>query len=96
MSALAWAGPASDPTPVYMAPFCTTAGGNPVTAVPGLTPTLPEITAGPVAVTAVPPRTAKLSAAPSGGTLCANAGRDEAAKHSVAIMRKLTDKNLLR
>jgi hypothetical protein len=47
-----------------------------VTALPGLTPILPEITAGPVAVIAVPASAAKLSALPSGGTLWAKA--DEA------------------
>jgi hypothetical protein len=52
----------------------------------------PEITAGPVAVMAVPPKTAKLSAAPSGGTVWAMAGRNEAARKNVAMRRRLEDK----
>src|ERR1700674_1697503 len=96
MRALAWAGPARDPTPVYIAPFCTTAGGNPVTAVPGLTPMLPEITAEPVAVKVVPARPAKLCAAPSGGTLWANTGRNEPARKTAEIIRRLAEKCFLR
>jgi len=44
------------------------AGGNPVTAVPGYTPTLapalPQMTVVPVLVTVVPAKTAKLSVVP--------------------------------
>ena len=43
--------------PCAMAPF-TVPGGNPVTAVPGLTPRSPLMTLGPVLVTVVPARTA--------------------------------------
>jgi hypothetical protein len=41
-----------------MVPLLTVPGGNPVTAVPGLTPRSPLITLGPVFVTVVPARTA--------------------------------------
>src|ERR1700722_11084146 len=52
---------------LWMVPLDTTPGGNPVTAVPGLTPTLPLMTLGPVLVTACPARTAKLLSVPRGG-----------------------------
>jgi hypothetical protein len=54
---------------------------------------LPEMTAEPVAVIAVPPRAAKLSAAPSGGTPWANADRDETAIKSV-ISNNVAKENL--
>src|SRR4029077_4643871 len=43
------------------------------TALPGETPTSPVITPGAVQVTFVPPRTAKVAAAPSEGAVCARA-----------------------
>src|SRR5436190_22914483 len=46
-------------------------GGNPVIAVPGLTPTSPVTSVGPVLVTVDDPRTAKVCAEPSWG--CAKA-----------------------
>jgi len=46
-------------------------GGKPVIAVPGLTPTSPLMSVGPVLVTVEEPRTANVCAAPSAG--CANA-----------------------
>ena len=49
----------------------TSPGGNPVIAVPGLTPRSPLITDGPVFVTVWPPRTPKLSAVPSPTAGCA-------------------------
>ncbi len=51
-------------------PF-TRPGGNPVTAVPGLTPRSPEIADGPVLVTCWPASTAKLAAVPSGTAVAA-------------------------
>src|SRR5579871_4872287 len=50
----------------------TIPGGNPVTAVPGLTPTSPLITVGPVFVTAELPSTAKDAAVPSEGAVAAD------------------------
>jgi hypothetical protein len=50
-----------------IAPDITIPGGKPVTAVPGETPTSPVMTLGPVLVTVVPARTAKLSALPNEG-----------------------------
>jgi hypothetical protein len=47
-----------------MVPPVTVPGGNPVTAVPGLTPRSPLMALGPVLVTVVPARTAKLPAVP--------------------------------
>ena len=44
----------------------------------------------------MPPRTAKLDAAPSGGMLCADAGWNEAVNQSTASIRKLADVNFLR
>jgi hypothetical protein len=55
------------------APF-TVPGGNPVTALPGLRPRSPVITLGPVLVTVVPARTAKLSSVPRFGAVAATAG----------------------
>ncbi len=49
----------------------TIPGGKPVSAVPGLTPRSPSIFVGPVFVTAWPPRTEKLAAAPRVGELAA-------------------------
>jgi hypothetical protein len=40
-------------------------------AVPGLTPIFPVMRVGPVLVTVAAPKTAKLCAEPSGGTVCA-------------------------
>jgi hypothetical protein len=54
-------------------PF-TVPGGKPVTAEPGLTPRFPVITLGPVLVTVLPPRTAKLLAVPRSGAVAAPAG----------------------
>jgi hypothetical protein len=57
-----------------MTPF-TMPGGNPVTAVPGLTPRSPLMTLGPVLVTVCPARTAKLPAVPRPtGAVAATAG----------------------
>jgi hypothetical protein len=57
-----------------MAPF-TMPGGNPVTALPGLTPRSPLMTLGPVLVTVVPARTPKLPAVPRPtGAVAATAG----------------------
>src|SRR5579859_4064660 len=47
-----------------MVPLTTIPGGNPVTAVPGLTPRSPVITLGPVLVTVLPARTANDDAVP--------------------------------
>ena len=50
-------------------------GGKPDIDVPGLTPRSPVTTVGPVLVTALPPRTAKVAAVPSGmGAAVAPAG----------------------
>ncbi len=48
----------------------TLPGGNPVTALPGLTPRFPLTMVAPVLVTVEPPRTAKLAAVPSVGAVC--------------------------
>jgi hypothetical protein len=48
----------------WMVPALTTPGGNPVTAVPGLTPRLPRTVDGPVLVTVVPASTAYPAADP--------------------------------
>jgi len=48
-------------------------GGNPVIAVPGLTPRSPVMTVGPVLVTVDAPNTAKLCAVPNDGAIAANA-----------------------
>src|SRR5579859_1333299 len=53
----AWAWAAA-PSALWIAPPASP-GGNPVTAVPGLTPTSPETTVGPVLVTVDPARTEK-------------------------------------
>src|SRR4051794_821937 len=60
-SAWAWAATASA---AWIVPPVTTPGGKPLTAEPGLTPRLPVTRVGPVLVTVVPPRTAKLAAEP--------------------------------
>ena len=57
-----WA-PAATPSAEWVTPV-TMPGGNPVTAVPGLTPRSPPIKLGPVLVTVVPARTPKLPAVP--------------------------------
>jgi hypothetical protein len=58
-----------------MLPPITRPGGNPVTAVPGLTPRSPLIMLRPVLVTVCPARTAKLPAVPSPtGAVAATAG----------------------
>lgn len=55
-------------------PFVMTPGGNPVIAVPGLTPTSPLMALGPVLVTVEPANTAKLPAVPrSTGPVAAEA-----------------------
>jgi hypothetical protein len=59
-----WA-PAATPSALCIVPLDTVPGGNPVTAVPGLTPRFPLMLLGPVLVTVVPARTAKLPAVPS-------------------------------
>ncbi len=56
-------------SPAWIDPPLTTPGGNPVIDVPGLTPTSPTMVVAPVLVTVVPPRTAKLAAAPRGGAV---------------------------
>jgi hypothetical protein len=53
----AWA-PAAAASAACMVPLITVPGGNPVTAVPGLTPRFPLMTLGPVLVTVDPARTA--------------------------------------
>ncbi len=58
-----WA-PAATASAAWITPLLTIPGGKPVTAVPGLTPTSPLMTEGPVLVTVDPARTAKLSAVP--------------------------------
>src|SRR5947209_19445571 len=58
-------------------------GGNPVTEMPGETPTLPVMTLAPVLVTVEPPRTAKLPAVPR--LTCASA--DEEMERNAAIPR---------
>jgi hypothetical protein len=58
-----------------MVPPVTMPGGNPVTAVPGLTPRFPWMRLGPVLVTVCPARTAKLPAVPRPtGAVAATAG----------------------
>jgi len=69
-----WA-PAATPSAECMVPSVTIPGGNPVTAVPGLTPRSPLIALGPVLVTVLPARTAKLPAVPRPtGAVAAPAG----------------------
>ena len=69
-----WA-PAATPSALCIVPLDTVPGGNPVTAVPGLTPRSPLMLLGPVLVTVVPARTAKLAAVPrSTGAVWARAG----------------------
>jgi hypothetical protein len=55
--------PPATPSAAWMAPD-TIPGGNPVTAVPGLTPRSPPMKVAPVFVTVVPARTPKLLAVP--------------------------------
>ena len=58
----------------WMVPGATTIpGGNPVMALPGLTPRFPVMTVGPVLVTVAPPRTAKEAAVPKDGAVAADA-----------------------
>jgi hypothetical protein len=66
-SVCAWSATASA---LCCTPF-TVPGGNPVIAVPGLTPKSPLMTLGPVLVTVVPARTAKLLAVPRSTGACA-------------------------
>ena len=54
-------------------PLLTVPGGNPVTAVPGLTPRSPEITDGPVLVTVAPASTANEVAVPNPTGACTDA-----------------------
>jgi hypothetical protein len=69
-----WAFPATR-SARWIVPPVTMPGGNPVTAVPGLTPRFPLIRLTPVLVTVVPPRTAKLPAVPRPtGAVAATAG----------------------
>src|ERR1700722_6426234 len=69
-----WA-PAATPSALCIVPLLTMPGGNPVTAVPGLTPRSPLMLLGPVLVTVVPARTAKLPAVPRPtGAVAAMAG----------------------
>ena len=69
-----WA-PAATPSALCIVPLDTMPGGNPVTAVPGLTPRSPLMVLGPVLVTVVPARTAKLPAVPRPtGAVSARAG----------------------
>src|SRR3977135_492886 len=49
---------------LWIAPPTTMPGGKPVTALPGLTPTLPLTVVAPVLVTVEPPRTPKFCAVP--------------------------------
>jgi hypothetical protein len=62
----------------------TVPGGNPVTAVPGLTPRSPVTTLGPVLVTVVPARTAKALAVPRPTGDCAALAPDCAATTTAA------------
>ncbi len=57
----AWVATASA---TYSVPLETIPGGNPVTALPGLSPRLPEIVEEPVLVTVVPARIANVLAVP--------------------------------
>src|SRR5436305_4759117 len=56
---------------LWIAPPTMTPGGKPVTALPGLTPTLPLTVVAPVLVTVDPPRTPKFCAVPR--EICAEA-----------------------
>lgn len=55
----------------WMTPPVTLPGGNPVTAVPELTPRSPLTALAPILVTVVPANTAKLSALPRPTGACA-------------------------
>src|ERR1700709_410714 len=57
---------------LWIAPPTMTPGGKPVTALPGLTPTLPLTVVAPVLVTVDPPSTPKFCAVPR--EICAEAG----------------------
>src|SRR4029077_16504160 len=59
-------------SPAWIVPPTMAPGGNPVIAVPGLTPRSPVMTVAPVFVTVDAPRTANDSAEPRAA--CANAG----------------------
>src|SRR6185503_11892441 len=63
---------ASPPGP-RIVPSFKVPGGKPVTDVPGSTPRSPVMIVGPVLVTVAAPSTAKASAAPSAGAICADA-----------------------
>ena len=70
----AWAVPATA-SALCMVPLVTLPGGNPVTALPGLTPRFPLMMLGPMFVTVVPARTPKLPAVPRPtGAVAATAG----------------------
>ena len=71
-SAWAWAATASA---AWIVPLLTPPGGKPVTAVPGLTPRLPEITDAPVLVTVVPASTANEVAVPNPTGACTDAAK---------------------
>src|SRR5216684_6255685 len=70
-----------------VAPTFTAPGRNPVIVLPGLTPRLPVTIVAPELVTADPPRTAKLAAAPSDGGA---GGRARTSAGNPAIARNHT------
>ena len=66
--------PAAAASAAWTVPGGTTKpGGNPVIALPGLTPKFPLITVLPVFVTVELPKTAKAAAVPNGGATAASA-----------------------
>ena len=62
---------AATPSVMWIVPAMTIPGGKPVTADPGSRPTLPLMTLGPVLVTVLPARTAKVPSVPSPTVACA-------------------------
>ncbi len=68
-------------SPVCIVPV-TVPGGNPVTAVPGLTPRSPITVVEPVLVMALPASAPKLAAVPNGGRTAARAGTAISSKDS--------------
>src|SRR5205807_6212713 len=82
-------------SPACCDPF-TTPGGNPVTAVPGLTPRSPVTIVAPVLVTVEPARTAKLAADPRATDPWLHADRDvEVVKpHTKALCSALPARSL--
>ena len=70
----AWAVPATASALCTVPGRITMPGGNPVTALPGLTPRFPLIMLGPVLVTVVAAKTPKLPAVPRPGAVAASAG----------------------